>query len=154
MLLTAIDRMILTTLAALTTFSLGGVNAATEAAAGSVVVKVTGFRNGKGRARVGIFDRGDGFPEKEAAAVRATAVAIKDGGIEVRFDGLPYGEYAVSMYHDQNGDGQLNKNVFGVPKEGYGVSNNVVHSLRAADFSEARFRLDAPSKLVPIRVHY
>ena len=81
-------------------------------------------------------------------------MAIKGGRIQARFEGLAAGEYAVAMYHDENNDTQFNKGIFGIPKEGYGVSNNVVHKLRAPNFEEARFQLTTGTKEVRIRVHY
>ena len=37
---------------------------------------------------------------------------------------VPIGEYAITLYHDENGNEKLDKNVFGIPKERYGFSNN------------------------------
>ena len=48
--------------------------------------------------------------------------------VQVRFDELPAGTDAVSMYHDENDDKKFNKGLFGRPKEGYAVSNNIVHA--------------------------
>jgi uncharacterized protein (DUF2141 family) len=54
----------------------------------------------------------------------------------------------------RNGDAKLNKGMFGIPSEGYGVSNNVVHKLRPPAFSEARFQLDGAARELTIHVHY
>jgi uncharacterized protein (DUF2141 family) len=101
-----------------------------------------------------VFNRNAGFPDDESVAYRRVITSIHDGQAEVRFDDLTFADYAVSMYHDENDDGKLNKGLFGVPKEGYGVSNGVVHAMRAPKFEEARFRLDALTHIVTINVHY
>jgi uncharacterized protein (DUF2141 family) len=121
---------------------------------GSIVVTIDGFRNKNGHAHVGVYNNEKGFPDNEKAAFRGTIAEIGDGPVKVRFDGLAYGQYAVSMYHDENDDGTLNKKAFGIPKEGYGVSNNIVHSMRAPGFSEAAFALNSAVKDVNIHVHY
>jgi uncharacterized protein (DUF2141 family) len=132
----------------------GAIPAEAGAASGTLVVTIHGFRNGAGHARVAVFNRDAGFPDDESAAYRKDVADIHDGRVEVRFDDLPFAEYAVSMYHDENGDVKLNKGLFGIPKEGYGVSNNIVHAVRAPKFDEARFRLDTASHTVTINVHY
>jgi uncharacterized protein (DUF2141 family) len=144
----------LATLAAAAMAPLAATAAAPEAASGVLVVNVDGFRNADGRARVAVFSRQEGFPDSESGAFRAAVVEIKGGRVQVRFDHLPYGEYAVAMYHDENGDARFNKGAFGIPKEGYGVSNNVVHRLRAPDFTEARFVLASGVQETTIHVHY
>ncbi len=37
---------------------------------------------------------------------------------------LPPGDYSFAVYHDENGNGQLDKNRVGWPKEPFGFSNN------------------------------
>jgi uncharacterized protein (DUF2141 family) len=117
---------------------------------GSAVVTVDGFRSEKGMARVVLFDQPAGFPSDDAHAVRRAQSKIEAGRIEVRFDSLPLGVYAVAVHHDENGDGKMNKGLFGIPKEGYAVSNNVVKR-RAPKFEEAEFRLDRD--LMPLEIH-
>ena len=124
------------------------------ATSGTLVVTIQGFRSVAGHARVAVFNRDAGFPDVESAAHRKVVTDISDGGVEVRFDDLPLADYAVSMYHDENDDAKLNKGLFGVPKEGYGVSNNVTHAMRAPRFEEARFRFDTVLHTVTIKVHY
>lgn len=49
---------------------------------------------------------------------------------------IPYGQYAVVVYHDANSNGILDKNGLGVPTEIWGVSNNVRPFLRPPKFRE------------------
>ena|SRR2546428_4035485 len=121
---------------------------------GSIVVRIDGFRNDRGIARVAVFDQAAGFPGTPEQALRRATSNIDGGKVEVRFDSLPYGTYAVAVHHDENADGKLNKGLFGRPKEGYGVSNNVVHARHAPTFEEAQFRLDSDQAVLEIRVHY
>jgi uncharacterized protein (DUF2141 family) len=115
---------------------------------------VDGFRNTTGQARVAVFKQPQGFPDGESDAFRRTVAAIEGGRVQVRFDDLSYGDYAVSMYHDENGDQKLNKKIFGIPTEGYGVSNNVVHGMRSPKFAEAKFVLAEVEREIQIHVHY
>jgi uncharacterized protein (DUF2141 family) len=109
------------------------------------VVRVQGFRSASGSARISLFNRASGFPDDESAAIAKAVTSIGDGKSEARFDHLPPADYAVAIHHDENNDAKMNRRLFGIPKEGYGVSNNIVHARRASRFDEARFRLESAS---------
>jgi len=59
--------------------------------------------------------------------------------IEVTIENIPPGEYAISIFHDENDNGKLDTNFIGIPKEPYGFSNNPVIKLRPPTFMEAKF---------------
>lgn len=58
-------------------------------------------------------------------------------GVQCRFENLPPGRYAVAVSHDINGNRRTDTNLFGIPTEDWGVSNNVRPTLRAPRFDEA-----------------
>ena len=55
---------------------------------------------------------------------------------------LPQGEYALSIFHDENCDKKCNKNILGMPIEGYGFSKNFKPKLSAPKFEDCSFLLD------------
>jgi uncharacterized protein (DUF2141 family) len=61
---------------------------------------------------------------------------------------VPRGSYAVAAFHDENSNGKLDANFLGVPREGYGVSNDVRPRFRAPRFSEARVLVSRDTTLV------
>ncbi len=61
---------------------------------------------------------------------------------------VPPGTYAVAVYHDANSNGKLDANFLGIPREGYGVSNDVRPRFRAPRFSEARVSVTRDTTLV------
>jgi uncharacterized protein (DUF2141 family) len=65
---------------------------------------------------------------------------------------LPRGEYAVKVFHDENGNDQLDTRMFGIPAERYGFSNNVRGTLGPPDYSDARFVLDTAEHAISIEV--
>ena len=58
---------------------------------------------------------------------------------------LPYGEYAVTLFVDFNGNKKLDKNFLGIPKEQYGFSNNVMGRMSAPTFDQAKFAIAGPT---------
>jgi uncharacterized protein (DUF2141 family) len=86
----------------------------------TLTVKVHNIKPVSGNLMVGVFNSKAGFPD---VYFRGTKAQITDTVMVVTFTDLPKGKYAVSVYQDMNKNGQLDKNIFGVPKEKYGFSN-------------------------------
>jgi uncharacterized protein (DUF2141 family) len=63
-------------------------------------------------------------------------------GVLCEFSDLPAGTYAISVFHDENDDGVLNSNFVGMPREGYGFSNNYTYAMHPASFEESHFTVD------------
>ena len=64
--------------------------------------------------------------------------AVLDEGLWVcKFNDLKNGRYAVSVYNDLNENNKLDTNFFGAPKENWGVSKNIRHSMSAPEFEES-----------------
>jgi uncharacterized protein (DUF2141 family) len=117
-------------------------------------VEVTGFRNTVGRVGVSLFKSANGFPSERSAAQARQGGPIKGTKFTTTFSGLSPGRYAVAVVHDENENQKLDKNLLGMPKEGWGVSNNVRPSLRAPKFEEAVFTLSAAGGKVRIQIGY
>src|SRR5262245_44485220 len=121
---------------------------------GTLMIKVTGAK--KGQLGVRLFKDAAGFPEDDTRMIARRNIEIDQQTMtgQLVFRGIPYGTYALSVRHDENPNGKLNKNFVGIPKEGYGVSNNPKPKMRAPGFDEAKFTLDSPEHLVEIRLVY
>ncbi|WP_448571595.1 DUF2141 domain-containing protein [Trichothermofontia sp.] len=95
---------------------------------GNLQVEIVGLRDRSGDICLNLFDRADGFPhDREKAKARqclTLAEQPEDTPIVVTFADLPVGNYAISLFHDHNQDGVLNRGEFGIPSEGFGFSNN------------------------------
>jgi uncharacterized protein (DUF2141 family) len=55
--------------------------------------------------------------------------------------------------HDSNENGKLDSNFFGVPKEGFGFSNDAMGSCGPPSFAKARVNLSA-DKMISIILKY
>lgn len=122
----------------------------------TLTVRVTGARNTKGKIWVTVFQDAEGFPDDRSKAVRQQSVDIDPNTMsaEVTFKDLPQGTFAVSVLHDENGNGKMDKNFVGIPKEGYGASNNPKKKKRAPTFDEAKFSLNSSGQTIQITLIY
>lgn len=67
---------------------------------------------------------------------------------------VPPGRYGVVVIHDENSNMKLDRNFFGVPKEGFGFSNNPRVVVSAPSFQAASVAVRCPSTQVDIRLIY
>jgi len=100
---------------------------------------ISNLHNEKGHVLVSLFKDGTGYPDDASKAFRKIKLDISGKKAAVLFTGLPAGNYAVSILHDENDDQKMNKNNLGIPKEGYGFSNNVVGAFGPPSWSRASF---------------
>jgi uncharacterized protein (DUF2141 family) len=88
-----------------------------------LVVKVTGLKPLKGDLYIAIHQRPEYFQVSDSALIRKI-VKIDNESQMVILDKVPAGRYAVAVYHDENLNGKLDTSPIGIPREGYGFSNN------------------------------
>ncbi len=121
---------------------------------GNVIrVEISGARNDKGQVSCALFASGSGFPGKVENAVAHTHSAISNGSAVCEFTGIAPGRYAVSVFHDENSNGEMDTNFIGMPKEGVGASNDAKGHMGPPKFEAAAFqyaggRLELKIKLV------
>lgn len=111
-------------------------------------VKVTNLQNKKGKLYIGWYSNAGAFmkPGKTTFA-KVVAVHGKED-VMVEFDRIPAGKYAISVFLDENDNGDLDTNLVGMPREKYGFSNNVLPAMRPASYEEAAFEVkNAPGSL-------
>lgn len=99
-----------------------------------------------------LFDRPEAFPTGASLDQQQFPVAgLKQA--QCKFKDLTPGRYAVAIMHDLNGNSILDKNFLGIPKEPWGVSNNVRPNFRAPEFAESSFEItDAEQQQITIRM--
>lgn len=107
--------------------------------AASINITVTNIKNTKGVVRIGIINKEKDFPYDASIGKKCP---ITGNSVSVKFTGLAPGEYAIAVHHDENCNDKLDKNVLGVPLEGYCFSNNVKALAAPPKFKYAKFILD------------
>lgn len=104
---------------------------------GTLLVLVKGFKSTEGQLMVALFNNSEDFPDKEP--YKGNVMPISANEELIKFENLPYGDYAIAALHDMNMDGKLDKNMLGIPTEGYGFSNNVMDKYGPPSFLQASF---------------
>ena len=120
--------------------------------AANLTVTVEQVRNSKGEIRLSIFNVPSQFPQGDE--LDSKDVPAQLGFVTVQFYNLVLGAYAIAIHHDENSDGEMNTNFIGLPKEGYGFSNNAKVNFAAPAFEAAAFNLDVGDKSIRLRMVY
>ena len=120
--------------------------------AGTLKVEIAGLRSSKGVVLVTLFKEGKGYPDEPEKAFKKTKISIVDNKASIDFTNIPAGEYAIVVLHDENNNLKMDKNL-GIPKEGYGFSNNVMGLMGPPSFSKASFKFEG-KQVVEIKMRY
>jgi uncharacterized protein (DUF2141 family) len=132
----------------------GLLNTSFNSPRGTVTIVITGLKSTRGEVLVSLYNQAAPFPDKADKAVGKSRVAIRDKTVRVTFENLPYGRYAAALVHDENSNLKMDFNFAGMPKEGFGFSNNATGTFGPPAFGKAAFVLDAAEKRTAIKVSY
>ena len=77
-------------------------------------------------------------------------IPVHDGTARVVFEDVPYGTYAVKIFHDENKNGDLDTNFVGYPKESFGFSNDAMGKFGPPTFEQAAFEVGAKAVAIQI----
>ena len=129
-------RKILATLTLLT---------AIPASGGDLTISITGITEPAGMVHWALFDSAAAF-DGEGAPVIAARSRVSGPTLTATVHDVPGGRYAVRLFHDSNGNGELDRNMLGIPREGYGFSNDA-GDRGPASFEDAAVSIDGDTRI-------
>ncbi|MGA0557226.1 DUF2141 domain-containing protein [Larkinella sp. VNQ87] len=115
-----------------------------------LTVEIQNIKQPTGQLRIGLYTPCNDFPTGCQPA-SSQIVNVKANTVRVTFQVNP-GDYAVALFHDVNGNGELDKKLFGIPKEPYGFSNNFRPKVSGPSFNDCRVSVQAAGKTISIKL--
>lgn len=103
----------------------------------SLSLVIRNFDHAQGEVRAGLYNSPDQWLEE--AFLEIDTLIYSTGEVTLYFSNIPTGEYAIAIYHDENGNGDLDTFVMGIPVEDYAFSNNAVGAFGPASYEDAAF---------------
>lgn len=105
---------------------------------------IEGIKSNKGKIYVQLF-KGEENYQNNNAYLSSIAIA-KQGQVTITFNGLVVDDlgnddYGIRYYHDENDNASMETNLFGMPLEGYGYSNNAKANYGPVDYSHIKFHM-------------
>jgi uncharacterized protein (DUF2141 family) len=114
----------------------------------TLTITIMNLKNNNGDILVGLYDKAAGFPRH---VLDGKVVKVTDDHMKVSFKDIKPGNYAVSVLHDENQNKDMDQTRLGIPKEGYGFSNNAKGVMGPPSFKKAQIAV-AKSKDTDITI--
>jgi uncharacterized protein (DUF2141 family) len=111
-----------------------------SAQTGALQIIVTGIKSNKGDIKIAIYNESgkSGFLKSLDPAYAKKTAKINNGKATVTFTDIPFGTYAVSLFHDENSNLILDRAPLGYPIEAYGVSGTA-KTIGPPQFEDCKF---------------
>ena len=119
-----------------------------------IVINIIGLRSDKGKCLLYLYNNKKGFPNDAGKAIISARGDILNGKSTIVLKDIADGEYAIGVIHDENGNGRMDTNFLGMPKEGVGVSNNAKGHFGSPSYEDSKFHLNRKSLIMNISVKY
>ncbi len=118
----------------------------------TLTVEVENLQNSKGEVQFALYNSDGSIPDEHYKNYfKMDKSRIENEKAEITFSNLPKGIYAVSILHDENKNGKIDKG-FILPKEGIGFSNYPTIGLtNRPNFKKASFELNQ-NKTIKVKV--
>lgn len=128
---------------------------ATTLRAQTVNVRIEGIRNEKGRIVIGVFKDSDSYLKEEPFVNKIfEKKSVTDGGLSGSFS-LEPGVYGLCLLDDENGNGKMEYNFLGLPKEGFGFSDYYHSGIKKPKFDSFSFTIKKDeTRNITIRIRY
>jgi uncharacterized protein (DUF2141 family) len=128
-------------------FSCAALFTSSHAHAAELSIEIKGVTSETGSVLVALYDKADMWMK---TAIKYAKVSAKKEGVSVVLKDLPEGEYAASIYHDENDNGKFDTNALGMPIEPYAFSNDASGNFGPPSYEQAKFKVDAVKKSIVI----
>ncbi|ATD01432.1 DUF2141 domain-containing protein [Pseudoalteromonas spongiae] len=118
----------------------------------TVQFNIEGIQHDKGKLYIQLFKGENNFKKGEAHNV--AIVNAKKGKLTVTFNDVEPGDYAIRYFHDENSNRDFDNNMFGMPIEGYGFSNNAPVNFGPPSYQQMTFMVSDVAVINSSTVNY
>jgi uncharacterized protein (DUF2141 family) len=108
---------------------------------------IDGVSSAHGNVNVALYTSQDTFLKFDKVFDKGSAKAI-EGKTVVKINDVPAGTYAIAVFHDENGNNELDTNMFGVPKEPVAFSKAKMKLFGPPKFDECQFQVSSDTELI------
>jgi uncharacterized protein (DUF2141 family) len=108
--------------------------ATSASAQNTITVKIGRFKNLKGTFKLRLTDA-------KETIIQTKIQKVTSNSITVTLNNVPDGKYVIDIFHDQNDNNKMDTNFLGIPKEGWGCSNNARGVMAAPKIKDKIFNV-------------
>jgi len=114
-------------------------------------INVSGISEATGYVMIAVYDSNDTFLTD--AVVIGDKIEVTNTAVLSCFLELPLGDYGISIYHDVDGDGELDSSLFKIPTEPTGFSNNPKNFIGPPSFEKVMFSFQKDKQSIVIELN-
>ena len=116
-----------------------------------LTVVVTNIKNDNGQIGAALYASKDSFMNTTFMTQGTPAI---EGSVTLVFEKVPKGEYGISILHDENNNTKMDSNSVGIPKEGFGFSNDAMGTFGPPGWNKVKFDSTGKDQVVTIKLRY
>ena len=137
-------------------FVVGSSVASPQKNEGTLFVKINKIRNTDGNLKIALVDKETKVETKKDLehAIKVDKLSISGKSIDYKITKLPYGKYSFVVFHDENNNDKLDLDLFDIPLEGFGYSNNPKVKNRRPTFKESAFEIKQKELTIVVEMKY
>ncbi len=106
----------------------------------TLTIEINDIRSSDGNILLQVFD-------EEQNSIKGIVESIENNKCTIVIENLKPGKYAFRYFHDENGNNEMETNWMGMPKEGFGLSNNAKGLFGPPKFEKWLFELSGNKKV-------
>ena len=123
------------------------------ASAAEVTVTVDRIHSAAGKIYVTLWGDNENWLEEDKS-LQNVGVEAEAGKVTVTLHGVTPGRYAITTFHDENDNGEMDFSLLGLPEEGYAFSRDVRPFLSAPSFNSCAFDVGIDDTALTIHMVY
>ena len=116
-----------------------------------LTVNVTNLKSKSATVVIGVYGPKNKFLD-EKDQLKEYRFKPKNGKLSAKITDLAFGEFGMAIYQDVDGDGKIDKNLIGIPKEPYAFSKNYKPTIKAPSFNDCKFNYSAKANTVNMKL--
>ena len=129
-------------------FAISSAFAPALVSAATLTITISDIRENEGQVMIQVASSEKEFQSDGGLNSKAASLSQRGQAGEMTFQiSLPEGFYAAQVMHDLNGNGELDANFLGMPREPWAFSNNAVGRRGSAKWEDAKFEISAETTL-------
>ncbi|TAI47354.1 DUF2141 domain-containing protein [Flagellimonas allohymeniacidonis] len=109
-------------------------------------VKIHNVASSEGAVNVAVYNSDETFLKFEGV-VKSGSTKAKKGVVTLEIEEIPEGEYALAIFHDENGNNELDTNWLGIPKEKVAFSKSKMKTFGPPKYKECAFLVEKDTKV-------
>lgn len=118
---------------------------------GSLILEFSNVEPSKGCVNARLYNSSDKFLVKDGTCHKCKTRVGKEKSVKIIVDNLPFGNYAVAAFYDENCNEKLDKNFIGLPKEPYAFSRPYSVKTRKPNFNEVSISFTKNNQVVKMK---